>query len=326
MELNSNAMVAFKTLYDTTFNNAYNLATPQYQKAAYVFNSGRVEIVNHRWLQGFAGVREFIGARVINNVSSQGFTVANKKWEYTLGIKREDLERDQWGVYTPLIARQGQVAALHRDVLTFGNLSSALTGSSAYGAVLAYDNINFYGNHNSTGRVVPFNNLMNGSGAWGGTSALNESGLTYAINQLRNRRDFAGNVLAAATGKPLLIVPPNLEYTARKLLEMSWFPSTQPGSGASSSTSQAAASENVLKGAAELIVSPYLLTTTEWHLTLVDPIFKPIIFQLEQELEFLAWDKFLQRYAEYDEYTWGTRALYNTSVGLPEMAIGATGV
>jgi phage major head subunit gpT-like protein len=324
MELTSSSMVAFKTLYDTTFNNAFNLAEAQYQKAAYVFNSGRVEVVNHRWLRGFAGMREFIGARVVQNVGSDGFLVKNQKWEFTQSIQRVDLERDQWGVYTPILARQGQQAKLHRDTITFGLLSSALAGTTTYGAITAYDGIALYGNHN-TNRTVTFNNKLTGNGSWGSSSALTEGTLTYAIQELRKRRDVAGNVLAAAQSKPLLIVPPDLEFTARKLLNLAWFPSTQPGTGASSATSQGAASQNVLVGVADLLVSPYLLTSTEWHLTLVDAIFKPIIFQIEQELEIFAWDKFLHRWVDYDEYTWGVRALYTVAPGLPEMVFGSVG-
>lgn len=322
MELNSASMTAFKTLYDATFNNAFNLYKPEYPKASYVFNSGRVEVVRHRWMRSFAGMREFIGARVVNNIGSDGFDVANRKWEDTIGIQRVDLERDQWGVYTPIIARMGQIAHLHRDQLVFGLMSDCLTGSSTIISTLAYDGQQFYGNHTSN-RVTAaaFNNKLSGAG-----SALSEGSLTNALQNLKLRTDTQGNILAATQSKPLLIVPPSLEFTGRKLLHNAYYPSTAPGSGDSTATNQMAASENVLSGAADLLVSPYLKTQTEWHLTLTDVLFKPIIFQIEQEIEMLAWDKFLARYADYDEYTWGVRALYAVAPGLPEMCTGSVGV
>lgn len=314
MELNSAAMVAFKTKYDAEFNKAFELAATNYEKAAYVYNSGRVETVQHRWMKGFKGMREFIGARVINNVSSNGFPITNKLWEDTIGIRRVDLERDQWGVYTPLISRIGQVAKQHRDKLVFEKLSDALTDTT----ITAYDSIAFYGNH-TTGRVTAaqFNNKT--------TGVLNEANLWTGIAALKARRDNEGNVLAATSAKPLLIIPPVLEKTAASLANNSFIVTTQPGSGASSATSQAAQAENPLKGMFDFVVSPWIKTNTEWHLTLVDPIFKPIIFQLEQDIEILSWEKFLHRYAEYDEFTWGVRALYNVDVGLPEMVYGSTG-
>lgn len=320
MELNSAAIVAFKTKYDTEFNKAFELATTNYEKAALVFNSGRVETVHHRWMKGFKGMREFIGARQVNNVSSAGFAVSNKLWEDTIGIRRVDLERDQWGIYTPLVARIGQTAKQHRDKLVFELLSDALA-SATRADYKAYDGIAFYGAH-TTGRTTAaqFTNVTSG-----GSSALGETSLSTAIVELRKRRDNEGNVLAATQSKPLLIIPPALEFTAAKLANSSFIVTTQPGSGASSATSQAAQGENVLKGMFDYVVSPWLKTSTEWHLTLVDPIHKPIIFQLEQDIEILSWDKFLHRWADYDELTWGVRALYNTAVGLPEMVYGSVG-
>jgi len=320
MELNSAAIVAFKTKFDAEFNKAFELTQTNYEKAAYVFNSGRVETVSHRWMKGFAGMREFIGARQINNVDSAGFDVKNKLWEDSIGIRRIDLERDQWGIYTPLIARVGQVAKQHRDKLVYEKLSDAI--SSTYrSTTLAYDGYPFYGTHVRSNTDYNYTNYTSGA-----SSALSEASLKAGIISLRKRTDDKGNKLAAATARPLLIIPPDLEYVAAQLANQSFIVTTQPGSGASSATNQAAQAENVLKGTFDYIVSPWLKTTTEWHLTLVDPIFKPIIFQLEQDIEILSWDKFLHRWAEYDELTWGVRALYNVAVGLPEMVYGSVGV
>jgi hypothetical protein len=141
-----------------------------------------------------------------------------------------------------------------------------------------------------------------------------------------NRRDYAGNPLQAAQNKPTLVIPPALAFTARKLLNTSWFPTVAPGASATQSSSNyAAAGQNVLEGTCNLVVTPYLLTSTEWHLFISDNVLRPIIFQLEEDLEILSWDKFIHRFAEYDEFTWGTRALYATSVGLPECVYGSAG-
>lgn len=315
MELNSNAIVAFKTKFDTEFNKAFELAATNYEKAAFVMNSGRVETVQHRWMKGFPGMREFVGARVVNNVDSAGFAVSNKLWEDTIGIRRVDLERDQWGIYTPLVGRIGQTAKQHRDKLVFELLSDAIAAASG---TVCYDGANFYGAHTRAKTKFNYNNSS--------TAALAEASLTAGIVALRKRTDNEGNKLAAATSKPLLIIPPDLEFTAAKLANSSFYPGVAPGASATQSSSNyAAATENVLKGTFDYVVSPWLKTSTEWHLTLVDPLFKPIIFQLEQDIEILAWDKFLQRWADYDELTWGVRALYNVAVGLPEMAYGSTG-
>lgn len=312
MELTHDALIGFRTRFSTIFNNALNLAAPTIERVALVVPSGRVELVNHRWMRGVPGVREFIGPRHYNNLSTDGFTVKNKKWENTIAIKREDLERDTYGIYDPWVARMGQSVMLHRDVLGYGVLSGALTDAT----IVAYDGIAFYGNHNSK-RKVAFNNKTNG--------VLNEANLITAIKELRNRRDSEGNKLMVAQAKPLLVVPPALEFTARKLLNLSFIVQTAPGSGASSATNQAAGADNVLQGTCDLHVEPLLATETEWHLMIQDAAFKPLVFQVEQDIEFLGYEKFLHRWSDQDEFVVGTRALYNVAVGLPEMTYGSTG-
>lgn len=321
MELNSSAIVAFKTKYDTEFNKAFELAQTNYEKAAYVFNSGRVETVTHRWMKGLTGMKEFVGARQVNNVDSAGFSLSNKLWEDTVGIRRVDLERDQYGIYTPLVARIGQVAKQHRDKLVFEQLSDALA-SGTRASYKAYDNIAFFGTHTRDNTSYNYTNFTSG-----GSSALSESSLITGIVNLRKRTDDKGNKLAAASAKPLLIIPPDLEFTAQKLLNSSFYPGVAPGASATQSSSNyAAATENILKGTCDLVVSPWLKTSTEWHLVLNDsPMLKPVIFQLEQDVEIMAWDKFLHRWADYDELTWGVRALYNVGVGLPEAVYSSVG-
>lgn len=312
MELSHAQLLGFRTKFETLFNAAFELATPTIEKIALKIDSGRVELVNHRWMRGLPGMREFKGARVHNNVSTDGMILFNKIWEDTISIERVNMERDQFRVYTPLMSRLGETAKLHRDVLGYGLLSSMLSDTS----IKAYDNIAFYGNHNAN-RTVSFNNKV--------TGVLNQPNLQSAIAALRKRRDTAGNVLAAAQKKPLLIVGPDLEFTAAALCSNTMNPVTQPGSGASSTTNQAATGENVLKGTFEYHVTPYLATSTEWHLTLVDSYYKPIIWQLEQDIEFQGYDKFLAEWVNNEKFTNGVRALYNVGPGLPEMCVGSTG-
>lgn len=318
MELTTSAIVGFRTRYETLLNQAYNLAQPKYKDVAFVFNSGRVEQVIHRWMAGMGYPRELTDERQITNLNSKGFTVVNKLWEKTVGIPRVALERDQYGIYDPEIQRLGQYSMLHRDKLVFELLSDALA-SGTRASFTAYDGIAFFGVHN-TG-AVSYTNFTSGS-----SSSLGETSLTTAITSLRNRRDLAGAPLAAAQEKPLLVVPPALEITAKKLANVSWFPTTQPGTGASSATSQAAAGENVLQGMFDVLVSPFLKTSTEWHLMINKDIYKPVIFQLEQEIEMLAPPQFFNEdFTKRDQFVVGTRALYNVAPGLPEFVYSSVG-
>jgi phage major head subunit gpT-like protein len=314
MELNHAALLGFRTRYETVFNNAFALAKPTHDKVAVVIESGRVEQVIHRWMQGIPGMREFIGSRVINNLSTAGFTIANKLWEDTVAIQKVDLERDQYKVYDPMVQRMGEVAALHPDVLVYGLLSAALA-SSTRAANVAYDSIAFFGAH--TTRSVPFTNVTN--------VPLTTPALATAISEIKKRRDTQGNLLAVAGTKPLLITGPALNLTASQLANASFIVGTQPGTGLSSASSQAGATENVLKGTFDVHESAYISTDTEWHLTLQSPYLKPIVFQREFPIEMYSWEKFIAQWTMYDQFVVGVRGGYNVGLGLPEMVYSSTG-
>jgi len=311
-------LVLFRSKFETIFNQAFNLTVPQVDKYAFFFNSGRVAQVLHRWMNGLRGPREFKGNRVFNNISTSGFTVPNQKWEDSIEIPREDIERDQYNIYEPMTARLAQTAKLHRDLLGAEFLSDALTTAT----ILAYDGISFYGNHTAGNcdRVPKafFNNKTN--------VALTGPALKKGIQELRKRKDTQGNKLAAVRAKPLLLVPPDLEFTALELANQTFFPTTQPGSGASSATSQAASGENILKGLFDIVVEPYLKTDKEWHLTLTDPMYRPVIFQMEHEVEMLAPPTYFNaQWSDKDQFVIGTRAFYTVAAALPEFAYGSTG-
>lgn len=313
-------LVLFRTKFETIFNQALVLTEPQVDQYALVHNSGRVEQVIHRWMNGISQVREFKGNRVANNLSTSGFTLANQGWEDTVSIPRVDIERDQYGVYEPMVARLAQTAKLHRDLLGAQFLSNALSSGASY---LAYDGIAFYGNHTAgnVGRVTSaqFNNKS--------TNPLTGPALQTAIAALKNRRDTKGNKLAAAIrSKPLVVVHPSNLFTIQQLANSAFFPITQPGSGASSGTSQAAAGQNPLQGAFDFIVEPYLTTETEWHVMLRDPLYRAIIFQLEKDIEMLAPPTYFNaQWSDQDQFVIGTRAFYTVGAGLPEFAYGSTG-
>ena len=314
MEINSSALIAFRTRYETVFNKAFNLAAPQAEKVCFVFNSGRVEQVLHRWMQGIGMPREFTDERIGTNMTTAGQAVINKMWEKTIDIPKNALERDQYGIYEPHLARLGQVAKLHRDYLAFAGLGDLLAGTSVTGIVTSsYDGVPFYGSH--TIGTQTFNNKVTGS-----LSSLN---LIKAIQELRNRKDSQGMPLMAASAKPLLVIPPALEYVARQLATLAWFPMATPGTAL---TQPGAAGENILQGQLDYVVSPFIQTATEWHLTIADELYRPLLLQIEKDIEFLSPPQFFNSWwSDKDIYRVGTRALYNVAPGLPEFSLGSTG-
>jgi phage major head subunit gpT-like protein len=83
------------------------------------------------------GLREWIGERVVNQLSEVTFTIKNKTFEGTIGVKREDVEDDKYGVIVPIAAQLGQNAAQLPDLLATSLLKAGATTP-------CYDGQNFF--------------------------------------------------------------------------------------------------------------------------------------------------------------------------------------
>jgi len=87
--------------------------------------SGRDE--TYAWLGSFPGMREWLGARVINNFLATSFVIANRLFESTVRIGRNDIEDDRLGTFGSVFANMGQLAKRHPEELVFGLLAAGFT-------------------------------------------------------------------------------------------------------------------------------------------------------------------------------------------------------
>ena len=64
----------------------------------------------HAWMNQIPSMREWIGDRVVGDISAGKLTVTNRDYENTVGVSRNDIEDDQYGAFSPLIAAMGAAA------------------------------------------------------------------------------------------------------------------------------------------------------------------------------------------------------------------------
>ncbi|MEL6477628.1 MAG: Mu-like prophage major head subunit gpT family protein [Pseudomonadota bacterium] len=112
------------------------------------------------WLEDFPNMVEWVGARTIKDMKAEGYQITNKTWESTVGVKREDIDDDNLGIYRPMVQHMGQAAARHPDQLTASLMNSA-------DATLCYDGQNFFdtdhpvaANHDGTGASTSVSNIF----------------------------------------------------------------------------------------------------------------------------------------------------------------------
>lgn len=135
------------------FQQALGATPSDYLKVATVVPS-TTKSNTYGWLGQFPKFREWIGNRTINSMKEHGYSLVNKDWESTVGVKRTDIEDDEVGVYNPLFQEMGRAAASHPDELVFPLLKVGHT-------TLCFDGQNYfdtdhpvYANVDGTGAVT----------------------------------------------------------------------------------------------------------------------------------------------------------------------------
>lgn len=308
--LKSASLRALDVTVRTSFMDAYGSTAyaPRYPGLAAVLSSASAANLYPSVVDA-AAVREWIGERVVNPLVLEGASVTNQKWELTYSIQRDALDDDQSGAVAMLMSRVrsgGGKFARHKDKLVFNvlkNNSTCLDGLALF--------------HDS--------HLVNPKDAAAGTFDNNVTGTALtAINAAAVRSQMME--LKGPDGDPInedprvLIVPPALELTARKISEADEIV-----------FSGNANESNVFKGRYTVIVVPQLATAfsgldAAWYLADVsDAEDRGLIMQEREAVEITA--KFAlddpQVFAR-DEYEWGARARYTAAGGNPKKIFKAT--
>ena len=156
---------ALFTGFRNEFQGQLELAPSAYQQIATVIKSTTASNT-YGWLGQFPQLREWIGDRVVKGMAAHGYSIINKLFESTVGVKRTDIEDDNLGIYTPLFQESGRAAAVYPDEHSFALLKAGVSS-------LCYDGQNFfdtdhpvYPNVDGTGTPsLVSNNLVPGSGA-----------------------------------------------------------------------------------------------------------------------------------------------------------------
>ena len=123
MIINQSNLAGIYKTFSTIFNQAFDSAPSQWPVVAMEAPSvGRS--VDYKWLGDFPMMREWVGDRVIKDLSAFKYEITNKDYEATVEVDRNDIQDDQIGVYTPMIQGLGAAARQHPDLLVFALLKA----------------------------------------------------------------------------------------------------------------------------------------------------------------------------------------------------------
>ena len=93
---------------------------------------------------------------MVKSLSESSYQITNKDYESTVGVPRNAIEDDEFGIYGPMMASMAQVAAEHPDTLVFGLLKNGFTTP-------CYDGQNFFDDEHPVGDTK-VSNMQAGAG------------------------------------------------------------------------------------------------------------------------------------------------------------------
>jgi len=257
----------------TEFMKAYEVAAKDYEKLATSITSTKSS-ETYPWLGGVPKMHEWKDERIPQGLLEHNFTIANRDWESSIAVDRNAIEDEQYGQINVRIRELATEAARFFDELAFTLIGQGINTTGTAGTIYegvtltCYDGKAFFATNHSEGDSGTQSNR--------GSSALSATALQAAITAMRKFKNDKGKPAHIAPN--LLVVPPDLEWEAKELLNSQFYPEE--------GTTTTKMAVNVLKGSLDLLVNDYLTDTDNWYLFDTKRVVKPLILQLRQNPRF----------------------------------------
>jgi phage major head subunit gpT-like protein len=299
--------------WDARFRTVYQDTQTYYQYYATEMPSNTERTV-HSWLAQQGPLREWVGHRVIENVVTRDFTIINKDWERTIGLQKNKVADDTYGVFANVVDDLGVAARLWPDDVMTAVVEAGTTETG-------FDGQYFF----DTDHPVDIDDASKG------TYSNNLVGSQYdlsldPVGAYKKARQ-AGMKIVGEGGRSLgitydlLMVPADLEEAALRISTAAVV-AQKITNVAGDQNVAAVAVDNLYRGAITVLVNPRLTNQSVAYLLSTKRPIKPFIWQLRQPPNLVA------RTAETDPQVfdakmllYGVDARGNGSYSFPFLAV-----
>lgn len=214
------------------------------------------------------GMREFLGQRKFEELSSATYSLKNKHWESSLAIPKTKIADDKMGLYPPMMEHLATKAMAHPDTLLF---SAIANGESE----LCSDGKSFFAPDHVWGDSGAQSNDL--SYTVSSTSDVTVTEMKKAIRQAvkklvtykDDKGDFVNQPTIGRLDDLVLLVPLDLRDQAFDALE-----SQTLGGGDS----------NVVIDKPQIVTSQHLASSVKFYLFRTGQPLKPFVFQAREPL------------------------------------------
>lgn len=114
---------ALRVGFKTEFQRGLGMAPAMKDRIAMTVRSTTFES-RYGWLKKLTGMREWIGPRIVDNISEASYTIANRHFEKTVAVDRNDIEDDNLGQYAAMFAELGETVAALPEQLVWNLLKA----------------------------------------------------------------------------------------------------------------------------------------------------------------------------------------------------------
>ena len=249
------------------------------------------------WFGDVPMVREWLGAKKAKSLKDYSYTLANKDWEATIEVDRNELEDDQYGMILPRVQMLA-TAARENEAILLSNL--IINGTSN----TAYDGVAFFSDASGV-RLI--DNLLSGTGTSAsqietdlGTARAAMMG--FYFDQSDRKYGFKMDTI---------VCPPALEITFMKILEST-----------TAVSASAAGVVNPFKNIlSRVIVDPRLSDANDWYGFCTTYPIKPLVFQDRKQVEFKSLVEGSDVAFNWKKYLYSAESRCNAGYAFPQMAV-----
>ena len=114
------------TAFAKKFSDGMEAGEPLYLKVASTAPSTSGS-TGYGWLEEFPMLKEWVGERMLKELSSHRYSIENKTYESSIKVKRTDFEDNDYGKYAPLFQEMGKIASEYPDELVYSLLKRGFT-------------------------------------------------------------------------------------------------------------------------------------------------------------------------------------------------------
>lgn len=307
--INRQVLTDLNKSFRVIFNDALTDDSASPFQAGTVLNiDSQTSIEEYNWLNAFPRLREWIGERKVADFKAEEHQIKNRSYEATIGVKREHIMDEQFGLYEPQIQslanEYGRKVRRHLSALLQAGLSGTIqVDDDPARSITGYDGQNFFSASHPRSKegLSAQSNITDG-----GSDPLAPATLDEALEVMETRESENGDILGLSPN--LLVAGPASRGAIADRFDVERL---SDGS-----------TNRFFNFFDRVVIEPYLGRNDE-NIYLFDTSFalKPFIFQDRMSPELTAkTDPEDDNVFMKNEYLYGVYARYGMGFGLWQMA------